>query len=74
MSEKGMHRGPMRHGGGVPAEKARDFKGTVKKLIHYIGRFKVGIFIALIFTVGSTVFNIFAPSFWEISPATSLRG
>ena len=61
MSEKGTHRGPMHRGGGVPVEKAKDFKGTVMKLIRYMGRFKVGIFIALIFTICSTVFNIFGP-------------
>ncbi|MCO8194051.1 MULTISPECIES: ABC transporter ATP-binding protein [Anaerofustis] len=55
-------RGPMR---GMPAmrggEKARDFKGTMKKLLHYLGTKKIQIFIVFIFAVISTVFNIVGP-------------
>lgn len=55
-------RGPMGTGHGMMAgEKAKDAKGTMKKLIRYIGRFKIGILIAVIFTIGSTVFHIFGP-------------
>ena len=54
-------RGPMGGRGMMVGEKAKDAKGTLKKLIRYIGRFKIGILIAVIFTVGSTVFNIFGP-------------
>lgn len=42
-------------------EKAKDFKGTMKKLLAYIGRYKIGIFFVLIFAVGGTVFNILGP-------------
>ncbi len=42
-------------------EKARDFKGTMKKLIAYIGKYKIGILFVLIFAVGGTVFNILGP-------------
>lgn len=56
--------GPGRHGmhglGAVP-EKAKDFKGTVKKLLGYMGRYKAAVGIVLIFAVGSTLFSIIGP-------------
>lgn len=56
---RGPGHGP---GGGVaPAEKAKDFKGTMKKLLHHIAGYKIGIVFVLIFAVGGTVFNIFGP-------------
>ncbi len=63
MAGKGMrHRGPMGHGGhGMPGEKAKDFKGTMKKLTAYLGKFKAAIFFVMLFAVGSTVFNIAGP-------------
>lgn len=56
---RGMHRGPggMIQGG----EKARDFKGTMKKLIKYLGDYKISIFIVLIFAIASTVFTVIGP-------------
>ena len=52
----GMGRGGMRGG-----EKAKDFKGTIGKLLSYMGRYKIGLFFVLLFAAGSTVFNIFGP-------------
>lgn len=53
---------PMGHGPGrMTGEKAKDFKGTIKKLILYLGNFKIGVIFVLIFAVGSTVFNILGP-------------
>ena len=50
------------HGGpGRPAEKAKDFKGTLKKLVHYLGQYHLAIICVMIFTIGSTVFNIVGP-------------
>lgn len=52
-----------RMGGNMaPAEKARDFKGTVKKLLRYIGKFKIVIIIVMIFAIASTVFSIVGPT------------
>ena len=45
----------------IPGEKPRDFKGTVRKLLAFLGRFKVAVFAALVFAVGSTVFGIVGP-------------
>lgn len=64
MAGRGMgHRGPgMGHGGhGMPGEKARDFKGTMKKLMAYLAMYKIPILFVGIFAVGSTIFNIVGP-------------
>lgn len=58
-------RGPMGGHGGGPmmgaGEKAKDFKGTVKRLIRYLSRHKVPIILVMIFAVASTVFLILGP-------------
>ena len=58
-------RGPMGgHGPGhgmMPGEKAKDFKGTLKKMIAFMGRFKAALVVVLVFAIGSTVFNIIGP-------------
>lgn len=55
--------GPMgRPRAGQTLEKAKDFKGTTKKLIkNYLSKYKIGIIIVLIFAVGSTIFSIVGP-------------
>lgn len=53
-----------RHGpGGMMrgGEKARDFKGTMKKLIDYLSVFRFQIIIVIIFSVVSTAFSILGP-------------
>ncbi len=58
----GRRRGPMGHGGhGMPGEKAKDFRGTMKKLMAYLGAYKLQLLLVGIFAVGSTVFNIVGP-------------
>lgn len=60
---------PRRHGpmGGGPhgpmgaGEKAKDFKGTMGKLIQYMSRYHAAIIAVMIFAVGSTIFNIAGP-------------
>ena len=56
-----MARGRMRRGPGAPVEKAKDFKGTMKKLLQYLGAYKMSIVAVIIFAIGSTVFNIVGP-------------
>lgn len=47
---------------GRVTEKAKDFKGTTKKLIgQYLSKYKIGLIIVIIFAVGSTVFSIIGP-------------
>ena len=51
-----------RMGRGVaPTEKAKDFKGTMKKLIRYMASFKIQIFFVAVFAICGTIFNIAGP-------------
>ena len=55
-------RGPMgRMGGMRRGEKAKDFKGTMRQLLGYIGQHKIAVFAAVAFAVCSVVFNIVGP-------------
>ncbi len=49
------------HGRMMPGEKAKNFKGTVSKLIRYMGRYKLLLLVVLIFAVASTAFGIAGP-------------
>ncbi|MCR4408050.1 MAG: ABC transporter ATP-binding protein/permease [Anaerolineae bacterium] len=44
-----------------PVEKARDFQGTMRKLIAYLDPYKITILIVMLLAVGSTVFSIIGP-------------
>lgn len=77
-SEKGAQprrrRGPdggHGHGPGrmMPGAKAKDFKGTMKRMIRFMGRFKVALVVVFLFAIGSTVFNIVGPK--VLSQATT---
>ncbi|HHZ06689.1 MAG TPA: ABC transporter ATP-binding protein [Clostridiales bacterium] len=46
---------------GVPGEKPKDFKGTMGKLLSYLGKYKIGVAFVILFAIGSTVFNIVGP-------------
>lgn len=60
MKQKSRMMGP--GAGMAPAEKAKDFKGTTKKLVKdYLASYKIAIAIVLIFAVGSTIFTIVGP-------------
>lgn len=48
-------------GPGMRIEKAKDFKGTLKKLLYYMSDYKVGLIIVTIFAVASTIFSIVGP-------------
>ena len=54
-----------RHGSKSPnkmaTEKAKDFKGTFKKLLKEINKYKISIFFVIIFSIGSVIFSIFGP-------------
>ena len=55
-------RGPMgRMGGMGRGEKAKDFKGTMRQLLGYIGQHKIAVFAAVAFAVCSVIFNIVGP-------------
>ena len=46
---------------GMPTEKAKDFKGTVRKVINYLGNYKLGVVAVMICAVLSAVFHIVSP-------------
>jgi ATP-binding cassette subfamily B protein len=50
--------GGMMRGGG---EKARDFKGTMTKLLEYLAVYKTSIIVVLVFATASTIFSILSP-------------
>lgn len=52
-------RGPGR--GMMPVEKAKDFKGSIGKLLAYIGHYKIAIIIVMIMAAISTVFSVVGP-------------
>lgn len=64
--KKPRSNGPMGGGPGgpgmmMPGEKAKDFKGTFRKLVSYLGRYKIAVFFVILFAIGSTIFNILGP-------------
>ena len=62
-NRQGMPRGPMGGGRGMrgPAEKAKDFKGTMKTLASYLAKYKLSIIIVFIFAIGSVTFSVIGP-------------
>lgn len=56
MGGMGPSKGPM------SVEKAKDFRGTTKKLLNnYLSNYKIAIIIVIIFAIGSTIFSIVGP-------------
>ena len=52
---------PRMHGRNAAGEKAKDFKGTIKKLIRYMSAFKFHMLFVAIFAICGTIFNIAGP-------------
>ena len=50
------------HGPGrFTGEKAKDFKGTIRNLLKYMGLYKIAVLFVCIFAIGSTIFNVIGP-------------
>ena len=67
-NEENTNNPPKRHGpmgGGRqirgPIEKAKDVKGTTKKLTKLLSDYKIAIIIVILFAIGSTIFTIVGP-------------
>jgi ATP-binding cassette subfamily B protein len=45
----------------MKGDKARDFKGTMSKLIRYLGKYKAAVLVVFVFAIGSTAANIAGP-------------
>lgn len=67
----GPHGGP---GMGMPVEKAKDFKGTLKRLITYLRPHKVQLVSVLIMAIISTVFSIVSPKIMGEATTTLFDG
>ena len=60
----GARRGPAGgpgHGVPIVGAKAKDFKGSMGRLLKYIGKYKVAVIVVFIFAVASAVFSIIGP-------------
>lgn len=53
--------GPMHMGMGMPVQKAKDFKGTLKRLLGYLKPRKVQLIAVVLLAILSTVFSILGP-------------
>lgn len=63
-ASKPTERRPMQRGGPgslIPGEKARDFKGSMTRLIGYLGKYRWLILLVMLVAAASTVFSIFGP-------------
>ena len=49
------------HGPGRVVEKPKDFKGTMRKLLGYVGKHKIAVLFAIAFAMCSVIFNIVGP-------------
>lgn len=58
----------------APGEKAKDFKGTMCKLIKFMGRFKGALVIMLVFAIASTIFNIVGPRVLSLATTELFNG
>ena len=59
---KGLGRGPGSHGNmTMPVEKAKDFKGTLRRLLDYLKPHLIKLVITFLAAVASTVFSIISP-------------
>jgi ATP-binding cassette, subfamily B, multidrug efflux pump len=66
--------GPMGGMMGGPVAKAQDFKGTMKKLIAYLGSYRTAIIIVFIFAIASTAANIVGPKILGQATTTLFEG
>ena len=61
MSKNSMPKGPKGPRAGMSTEKAKDFKGTMRLLFAYLGKYKIQLFLVILFSVGSAIFSIVGP-------------
>ncbi|HHS97131.1 MAG TPA: ABC transporter ATP-binding protein [Chloroflexi bacterium] len=71
---RGPGQGGPRHMMLGPVEKPRDFRGTMRKLIAYLGPHRVTILLVFLLAAGSTVFSIFGPKVLGSATTTLFEG
>lgn len=57
---RGMGPGPGGHM--MMGEKAKDFKGTMRKLMGDLAKYKIGFIVVFLFSIGSSIFTIIGPN------------
>lgn len=62
-SATSQRRRPGHHGGppGAPGEKPKDFRAAIRKILHYMGRYRIAVIVVMIFAAASTVFQVIGP-------------
>lgn len=62
---RNQRRGGPPHGGPpgmrMTGERARDFKGTMRKLMDYLSAYKLSMLVVLLFAIASTIFSVIGP-------------
>lgn len=58
----------------APVEKAKDFKGTIKTLVKYIGGFKAAIIFVMFCAAASTIFAVIGPKVLGNATSVLYRG
>ena len=71
VTQKRRHMGPP---GMMPGEKAKDFKGSIKNLIKYMGNDKIKVIIVMICAAISTVFVVVGPKIMGKATTELARG
>lgn len=74
--EKKIRKGPMggHHGRMMPGEKAKNFKGTMSKLIQYTKPYWISMLVCVLFAIASTVFTIIGPKILGTASTTLAEG
>lgn len=57
----GKHGGPGGPGMAMPVEKAKDFKGTLKRLVQYLKPHRLYLLAVLVMAILSTLFSVYSP-------------
>src|SRR5437588_10647040 len=74
----GPPRGPMGGGAwgamGRPVEKAKDFRGTLLRLLGYLGPHRLKLGVVFVFAISSTVFSIVGPKLLGQATTTIFKG
>lgn len=66
--------GPGGPGFGIPGDKPKDFKGTLRRLVGALGRYRVAVVAVLLVAVASTVFTIIGPRVLGRATTTLFEG
>ena len=75
--QAGRPAGPHGHGPGgrmAPGEKPKDFGGTMRKLLHYMGAYRVGLIAAVALAMASVLFSVVGPKVLGGATTEVIRG